>query len=177
MSHLGVGFEHIENVNCSWITLAERGKAWKPSIRALNGNYKRKNVHICLSVESIEQGKYCILYSFAYGLCKQRWAADTEICRSTAPQHCLYSSLKAFNAIFNGDNSRNPTFYWNAPGFYELSDTSWKKKKNNTTLKQFVIESKAEICQCLRSKHWPRGSDPDVTVSKIATAGKAAVPY
>lgn len=51
------------------------------------------------------------------------------------------------------------------------------KKKNNTTLKQFVIESKAEICQCLRSKHWPRGSDPDVTVSKIATAGKAAVPY
>lgn len=47
-----------------------------------------------------------------------------------------------------------------------------KKKKNNTTLKQFVIESKVEICQCLRSKHRPRGSDPDVTVSKIATAGE-----
>lgn len=177
MSHLGVGFEHIENVNCSWITLAERGKAWKPSIRVLNGNYKRKNVHICLSVESIVQGNYCILYSFAYRLCKQRWAADTEICRSTAPQRCLYSSLEAFNVIFNGDNNRNPTFYWNAPGFYELSDMSQEKKKQHGTLKQFVIESKAEICQPLCSKHWPGGSDPDVTVSKIATAGKAAVPY
>lgn len=52
-----------------------------------------------------------------------------------------------------------------------------KKKKQHGTLKQFVIESKAETCQPLCSKHWPGGSDPDVTVSKIATAGKAAVPY